>query len=990
MTDTDALRKRLNEIRWQLRGEARLAALEEHLAAVEADGDAPLLNATLTALVDCYEYSTDSTRLLVPYARLLRNLDTAPEHFDDQLLRSVYWQFKWIVYKLRDHPDVPLDSIEDALTQFRERYSEAGHSLHPYYEAEHWFAHYIGDRERADRAAAQVRATEPDSMSDCEACRVNDIGDMAACAGDDEAAVAAWRPLLDGRLRCAHEPHNTLADSLLPLARLGRLDEARANHHHGYRISRDKDDMLGYIARHLRFCALTGNEARAIEILAADRRAYELPLSPDTRQEWLEGVQTLAAALRARGMGDALLAGPGERDWTADDLHEWADTERRELCERYDRRNGTTVHSERSRELVEPDRRYPHVPLGLKAMPLIETAPEPVEAEPGDRSLEDALAHAREGIEDAADDRAERWLEVGRIAEALGAELDPADEAEMLLAKAEPKTALEAAQDLAAIAATLFAEAGLPGRALLCRIAKAAWGMRAEPAAFGPLAPGFLAEADALTAAAPADAARARAQVLMAQLQSGLMLGERPGDDLAAAFAEADAGLAVIPGHRRAALARTQLAMMLPEFETEAEGRITALGKAFGLATDGGFRYETFISAFQYGSMLNQAGRLGEALAVAETGIAAVKHDYPPFPVAALHLTAAECSINLGDARAAERHAVQAAHWYDRAGETGCAGVARHLLGKSLAMQQRGEEAVVILEAALADLAEMHEDEHWRLVDSRYLLAENYQRTFDAQVGLTHVLEGLRLMDEGLPHPNPAFYAQSAHLAGELLERTGEAKSAVDAYGRSAAAWRGLGSLSAAANPIRAALWARLRTDGADTEAAVAEMGALATELEASWRNPDHPEDYRDACRREYAKTLAQESRMRGDDEESEEAWARRALTSGEAVLAVAEDGEFLVEIGVQTAHNMIAAYEELGDLDAAGTLVDRITARLDPEAHDGPRRALAGHLEDARERAADDATEAEAGEDDATEGGSAEGEAAADASAEGQATERD
>ncbi|MEU6247151.1 hypothetical protein [Glycomyces sp. NPDC047010] len=959
MTDTDALRKRLNEIRWQLRGEARLAALEEHLVAVEADGDRPLLNAVLTAMVDCYEYSTDSTRILVPYARLLHNLDTGPEHFDAALLRSVYWQFKWIVYKLRDHPDVPLASVEDALVQFRTRYAEAGHSLHPYYEAEHWVAYHLGDDERAARAAALVAATEPDDMSDCEACRVNDIGDMAACAGDDEAAVTAWAPLLEGGLHCAHEPHNTLADSLLPLARLGRLDAARANHHHGYRISRDKDDMLGFIARHLRFCALTGNEARGVEILAADRRAYGLPLEPSVRLQWLEGVQCLAAALRARGMGDTPLAGPEDRDWTADELHEWADAERRAMCARYDRRNGSTVHSDRSQARVEPAEPYPYVPLGLKSLPQVVPAVAP-EAAADDSSLEDALVRARRSVADAEEDREERWLAVARIAEAQGAQLDAADEAEVLLAKADPDGALEAAQDLAALAATLFAEAGLPGRALLCRIAKAGWALQAEPAAFREAAPGFLAEAAALAETAPVDATRARSQVLMAQLQAGLMLGERPGTDLAAAFTEADADLASLAPDRRALLSRAQLARMLPEFETEPEGRIEALRQAFELASANGFRFETFIGAFQYGAMLNQAGRLDEAFAVAETGLAAVKHDDPPFPVAALNLTATECAINLGDARTAEHYAVQAAHWYDRAGETGCAGVARHLLGKALAMQERSEEAVVILEAALEDLPAMHEDEHWRLLDARRLLAENSQRAVDAQAGLTHILEALRLMDGGLAHPSPVFYAQSAHLAGELLERTGEAKSAVDAYGRSAAAWRELGSLSAAANPIRAALWARLRTDDADLEATLGEMGSLAAELEADWRDPGHHERYQDSCRQEYAKTLLQEARMRGNEaEETDERWAARTIDVGNTVLTIAEDGEYLTEVAVQAAHNMIAAHEELGDLDAAQAVVDRVLARLGGE-HEGPANSLTGHLANVKER-----FEEEDGEDD-------------------------
>ena len=61
-----------------------------------------------------------------------------------------------------------------------------------------------------------------DWLSDCRACEINDAADYLRYLGDDEAAVAAAAPVLDGTLRCNSEPHGTLADVLEPLVRLGR------------------------------------------------------------------------------------------------------------------------------------------------------------------------------------------------------------------------------------------------------------------------------------------------------------------------------------------------------------------------------------------------------------------------------------------------------------------------------------------------------------------------------------------------------------------------------------------------------------------------------------------------------------------------------------------------------------------------------------------------------------------------------------------------
>jgi tetratricopeptide (TPR) repeat protein len=947
MTETDALRKRLQEIRWQLKGEARLAALEGHLAAVEADGDRPLRNAVLRALVECYEFSADPTRLLVPFSRLLHEYDTAPEHFDAALVRSVHWQFKWVVTKLVAHPEVPLASIEDWLGQLRTRYAEAGHSLHPCHAAEHWFAHHIGDHERAARAAANLASTEPDDMSDCETCRVSYAGAIAAAAGDHERALAAWAPILEGLRRCAHEPHNTLADSLLPLAALGRLDEARANHHHGYRISRDKDDMVHYVARHVRFCALTGNEARAVEILAANRRVFGLAFSPEVRLELLEGVQATAAALRDRGLGDTALPGPEERDWTADELWSRTDAERRELCARYDRRNGNDVQSHRSDLRVEPGEPYPHVPLGLKAMPG-PPPPKPAAPATGD-GLGAALDAARRATEHADEDARALWREAGRLAAALDRALDPADEAEVLLARAEPEADAAAAQELAERAAARFAEAGSPGRALLCRTAAATWGMRLDPesgaARTGPL----LEEADALAEDDPSSAARARARLLTVRLHAVLLRGGEPDEALRSALAAADADLAAQSGDRRALRARVDLMQAAAEREDGPQARFDAHCEALELAVEAGLPYETFAGAAQCAAILNEAGQPADALEYAKTGLAAFRTDHPPFAVATLHLTAAECALDLGDREAAEAYALQAAHWYDRAGETGRAGAARHLLGRALAAQGRRDEAVVILEAALADLPSLPEEERWRLADARYLLAECFQAVYDPRTGLVHAVEALRMVEAGTAHPNPGFYALAAHLAGELLEAAGDSPAAVEAYRRAERAWREHGDLSAAAYPIRAAVWAGVRADEGEAAGADAAMAALEAELRDEWRNGERRPEYRESCRVELVTTLLQHSRLVDPGGGSPEEWA---LRFGEAALAVIDEGEPLPEAAVEAAHRLIGAHAGLGDLAGAEAAAGRVLSGLDPDRHGDLRSALERRLAFARRRA--------------------------------------
>jgi tetratricopeptide (TPR) repeat protein len=942
MTDTEALLQELRRIRWNLKGEARNAALEAHLERVEANGDQPLLNQTLTALVDCYEYSVDSSRLLVPFSRLLRNYDTAPEHFDAALLRSVYWQFKWVVYDLIDHPDIPLASIEDWMAQWRRRYSEAGHSLHPFHEAEHYLAVHLGDEDRAARATETLRATEPDGMSDCEACRGGYIGRIAFWQGDHEAALELWRPLFDGDLHCMHEPHKTLSLSPYAAAAVGRLDQARADHVRGYEMSRGKDDMTAYVACQMRFCAQTGNEPRALEILAANLPAFEAAVSPDARLDVLEAIQATCGALLRRGMHTTEVPGPGERTWTAAQLHAHADAERRAICERFDERNGNDAMSRRSLLRVQPEQQLPHVPLGLKTLALVEAPVAQPEPSP-EVSLEAALEAARAATAGFTDDVELRWKTVDRLATASGAALDPADEADVLLSRIEPEDELEHSLVIAARAQELFTAAGLPGRALSNRAAALGWRMGGDAESVPGEAKSILDEAAALSGSEPAHTLRARALVHIALIHHSLSTGAEPEEAMLRDAAAIEAELSEHPHDRRLEQARVQLAMAFVPLATEPGPRLEAVRKAFSLATAGEFRFESFICATGYTSLLNQIGDLEGAMRAAETGLAYVGPDTPPFEIAVLHLNITECATNLENPGKAESHAVQAAHYYDRAGEHGCAAVARHLLGIALAAQDRKLESVVMFEAALEDLPQMPKEEHWRLVDVRARLAEVLQYTGEFQTSLKHAVEALRLIDNGLVHPDRTRFARTAHLAGELLERLDRYRDAAQSYRRSEQSWRELGALPVAANPGRAALWADVR-HGKSPEAPAA-MRALAEELRSDWADEQYSAEYRAECRLELVKTLMQHANLLAADEDRNDPDSlldRRRL--GEEALAILLDGDLDPSLGAQAVIQVLSCLQEAGEgPEAWDALAGKVIERLDPE-RDAPFRSMIEH----------------------------------------------
>lgn len=365
--DFDTLRQAMADNQEQPEGPARNARAEQLL--VEAEKlNIPL--AVIEALghqLKVYNYSSEKDKMFVPFARLLRMWDERPEDFDEYETHSLHWVFKWMSAGMLDQPHIPLASIEKWLGEMEHRYRLAGHSERAVRGAEFSVAAHLGDLGRAERAYTAWLAADRDTMADCHACELHSQGWWRAERDADEEALELWRPVLEGEYTCAHEPHTVLASSLVPLLRLGRLDEARAHHLRGFRLVRPMESMRGAYADHVEFCALSGNEARALELLA-ERPAYFTDSGdPRSRLDFMAVTALLMDRLTGLGLGDQPVPGPVGREWTARGLAVHARGEALSLAALFDARNGTSYVSERARGRMDQRPLVERLPLGVRS-----------------------------------------------------------------------------------------------------------------------------------------------------------------------------------------------------------------------------------------------------------------------------------------------------------------------------------------------------------------------------------------------------------------------------------------------------------------------------------------------------------------------------------------------------------------------------------------------------------------------------------------------
>jgi cellulose synthase operon protein C len=267
----------------------------------------------------------------------------------------------------------------------------------------------------------------------CEAClATKPVQELARLGRNARAIVAAGR-VLSGELPCDTDaqPRSVLAALMLPYLYAGRVDEARDAHRRAYRLFRDDGEEL---TAHLTFCALTGNEARGLEIFSS--HLDELGITPKGLRdaELMAAAALLLRRLIAVGRGEETFIWPAdpddpedfEEEWTFAGLYEEYRDDALGMAARFDERNGSGYTAERIRGLMDAEPICDYLPLS----PLAARRPADPTPSTVDASAPGAAAAARADLPDEPDallDAAEYALAVldaQRVVDALE-RLDP-------------------------------------------------------------------------------------------------------------------------------------------------------------------------------------------------------------------------------------------------------------------------------------------------------------------------------------------------------------------------------------------------------------------------------------------------------------------------------------------------------------------------------------------------------------------------------------
>ncbi|WP_310727083.1 tetratricopeptide repeat protein [Streptomyces sp. N2A] len=845
-------------------GPARNGRAEELVDRSEGTGDRRLLLDALFGLISGYQFSAESEKMFVPFSRLLRMWDEDPGDFDSYAVHRLHWRFKWVSSGMIDHPGIPLAAIRHWLTEMSHRYRAAGYSLRAVRAAEFRLAEHLGDDALAARLLEEWIAAERDEMSNCHACERNAQGAWYADHGDDERALAFWAPVLNGELSCREEPHRVLSRSLLPLVRLGRYDEARHHHLRGYRMARGNESLLPTIGRHIEFCALTGNEARGLEILAEHTAHLDSDGDLLDRLDLFAPTTLLLRRLVALGHGDRPVPAPGGTTSTTAHLLARTEAAAGSLARRFDERNGTdAVSSQVARRMAGtplPDR----LPLGVRAARLVpRTTVRPEAAAPGPApvpvpveaaaaaqaadTVDALLAEARQLTRAQRPDAHAAWRAVAGAAERTGTELDARARAEVTdhLARDafdDPDTAIP----LFRTAAELFEAAGDPGEAALCRVRAASCAAVSGRPVEG------LAELDAACGELGALHAERRAtdhQLIVARNTAArtrlgaLHAAPDPAASAAALEGELRAVLAFAEQHRGeewmpAGLAdATCLLGSVVEGRGDAPQAVELFGRAAELFHEAAVPWYAAEAEAQLAELSFQEG---DPRTAEKSARAALEHGgelLNPVGSVRLRLVLAEALAALGgdDAEVAA-HALDATHRADEAADSAGLGAwARLVLGGALLRLRRFDEAASVLESALPDLQEHHTE--GRIVQARRWLGQCLDALGDAREASEQFLLAA---DIAKGWDAQRDHAVLAHLAGDALHRAGLHEQATAAYARAEELWRALGQPHSAARAVRARAWLALRDaesgpQGARVLMATAEQlltGALAATVD--------------------------------------------------------------------------------------------------------------------------------------------------------------
>ncbi|MFI8633789.1 hypothetical protein ACIGEP_14470 [Microbacterium sp. NPDC077663] len=358
-------------------GPQEQALVAQAVALAQESGDERLEYEARLRQTSSANMSGDTDLMLTSFAWCLAQHDADPERFPATVepAGDLLWQYKWMASALGGSPEFAPEQIAAVLDDMEAHYDRAGVGPSGVLMARFEDAWAAGRLDEATDLQRTLEATPRDDYSHCDACVRSQFAGFFIETGREHDAIRLVGEMIENGFSCGEEPEHALSRILLPYLRAGMLDDARTAHLRSYRLAKDNPDNLAIVAKNVVFCAVTGNEARALALV--ERHLPWLVhdgLNADAHGAALGAFALALDAVAAAGHPDLAVRGSDaeplvpvfgahEGPWRVDELAAAAWAAAESIAAAFDRRNGTDAHTRNLRRLRETGAERYDVPI---------------------------------------------------------------------------------------------------------------------------------------------------------------------------------------------------------------------------------------------------------------------------------------------------------------------------------------------------------------------------------------------------------------------------------------------------------------------------------------------------------------------------------------------------------------------------------------------------------------------------------------------------
>jgi len=238
------------------RGEAQLAQIQAVIAVAEKHGDTDAAIEWYRHLLRAASHQGRFDYELGAFSAMRKFYETDLKYKD--LRGLILWYFKWIVERLPEHVEIPLELIDTTFDQMVEFYRREGESLRPVYALKSRCYAFLGKTDDAKKFYELWETTDTAKFDDCPACQTHGKVQYLLDMNQSKEAIEAAAPIIAGEQKCEEVPTATFSRLLMPLLFDGQGELANRMCHFVLRAVRKTPKFTSYFANNVVFLALTG------------------------------------------------------------------------------------------------------------------------------------------------------------------------------------------------------------------------------------------------------------------------------------------------------------------------------------------------------------------------------------------------------------------------------------------------------------------------------------------------------------------------------------------------------------------------------------------------------------------------------------------------------------------------------------------------------------------------------------------------------------